>query len=208
MGKEPGGQLRSVRVVTHSECIGGAVNRKCAACYLYSSFSFLTTMKIVMRILKIRHCVHVHTVINPQIISATDSVAGRSVLLLPFQIIVELVTEGMDAAPVSVSVEWVCGSVWNVNKRQMTLQHVCLGFWLHYCCDIKITLHPRVKLCIAIELLILIFHWMKCAHLYSFSYCLHWTSHNLMQYICINWGMDDKTTKSWTPWRFDLLHKF
>lgn len=31
--------------------------------------------------------------------------------LLPLQIIVELVTEGMDAAPVCVSVKWVCGSV-------------------------------------------------------------------------------------------------
>lgn len=32
------------------------------------------------------------------------------------QVIVELVTEGMDAAPVGVSVQRVCGSVWKLRK--------------------------------------------------------------------------------------------
>lgn len=38
--------------------------------------------------------------------------------LLPLQITVKLVTEGMDAAPVRVPVEGICGSVWNVRQQK------------------------------------------------------------------------------------------
>lgn len=46
------------------------------------------------------------------------------VFLSPLQITVKLVTEGMDAAPVCVPVEGVCGSVWNVRWQKGQMLHM------------------------------------------------------------------------------------